>query len=68
MERSKEMQETLDHLSKKIFGRSHSECLANNECVSCGAKAVDFRDELSVKEYQISGMCQKCQDQIFEEV
>jgi uncharacterized CHY-type Zn-finger protein len=26
----------------------------------------DFRDELSIKEYRISGLCQKCQDDIFE--
>lgn len=25
----------------------------------------DFRDELSRKEYKISGMCQKCQDDFF---
>lgn len=24
-----------------------------------------FRDELSLKEYKISGMCQQCQDKIF---
>jgi len=25
----------------------------------------DFRDQASVREYQISGMCQTCQDEIF---
>ena len=25
----------------------------------------DFRDELSVKEYMLSGMCQKCQNHVF---
>ena len=28
-------------------------------------KMEDFRDELSKKEFKISGMCQKCQDKIF---
>lgn len=28
----------------------------------------DFEDELSKKEYQISGMCQKCQNEIFNEI
>ena len=28
----------------------------------------DFKDELSVKEYNLSGFCQRCQDYIFEEV
>ena len=27
----------------------------------------DFRDILSVKEYNISGLCQNCQDDVFEE-
>jgi hypothetical protein len=25
----------------------------------------DFRDALSKREYQISGLCQKCQDEMF---
>ena len=25
----------------------------------------EFRDELSLKEYQISGLCQNCQDEMF---
>ena len=28
----------------------------------------DFKDELSVKEYNLSGFCQRCQDYIFEKV
>jgi hypothetical protein len=27
----------------------------------------DFIDELSKREYKISGLCQKCQDEMFEE-
>ena len=37
-------------------------------CPFCG-KAVDinnFRDELSLKEFQISGLCQSCQDDFFD--
>lgn len=30
------------------------------------ANPEEFRDELSWKEYRISGLCQKCQDQVFE--
>ncbi|MDD5649036.1 MAG: hypothetical protein PHF86_01265 [Candidatus Nanoarchaeia archaeon] len=38
-------------------------------CPFCGIsiKKDDFRDELSKKEFKISGLCQKCQDKIFEE-
>lgn len=36
-------------------------------CPICAKPIVDtdFKDELSRKEFRISGMCQKCQDQVF---
>ena len=36
-------------------------------CPICGQviKTVPFRNEASVKEYKISGMCQECQDDFF---
>ncbi len=34
-------------------------------CVTCNGKVEGFRDELSQKEFLISGMCQKCQDEVF---
>lgn len=40
---------------------------ALGKCPFCG-KPVDpnsFRDELSKREFQISGLCQKCQDDFF---
>lgn len=38
-----------------------------NLCPLCKnpIKMEDFKDYLSRKEYSISGMCQKCQDDIF---
>ena len=42
--------------------------VVEGECPSCGAiinPETDFRDELSRKEYHISGLCQECQDQVF---
>lgn len=32
----------------------------------CGGPATEFTDELSKKEYTISGLCQECQDAIFD--
>ena len=45
------------------------ERIDNHQCVTCpnDINDMDFRDELSVKEYGISGMCQECQDSIFGE-
>lgn len=39
----------------------------NRQCPMCEARINinDFKDELSLKEFTISGMCQKCQDKIF---
>jgi hypothetical protein len=34
-------------------------------CVLCRKVADKFRDELSVKEFGMSGLCQECQDDYF---
>jgi len=36
-------------------------------CVLCQQPASSFRDELSRREYDISILCQECQDEVFEE-
>lgn len=66
-DKSPEMEKTLDDLSGKVFGRKRTETIEGNKCVTCGGDASKFDDELSVKEYSISGMCQKCQDEVFKE-
>ena len=39
----------------------------NNQCPFCGKDMTNptFRDEESKKEYEISGICQECQDDYF---
>ena len=43
----------------------------NDRCIplpiGCGGPATDFDDEVSKREYTISGLCQKCQHAIFGE-
>jgi hypothetical protein len=34
-------------------------------CMNCSGKVEGFDSELSQKEFLISGMCQKCQDDVF---
>lgn len=41
------------------------EAVREQRCAQCGKEAVAFRDELSRKEYAISGLCQPCQDEAF---
>jgi len=51
-----------------IFGVDRVKTITESFCVSCDSKdnnAASFRDDLSRKEYAISGMCQSCQDDIF---
>ena len=65
MQRSKKMQELVDSFSKQAFGRT----MKDPVCLTCGSDKVgqhDFRDSLSIKEFEISHMCQECQDSLFE--
>lgn len=48
----------------KIFPEN-IEKIRNAICVSCGSKIKGFKSELCKREYQISGLCQKCQDSVF---
>lgn len=64
MERSKKMQEFVDGFTEMAFGRK----ISKNACVICGntqVTEIDFTDDLSWREFGISGMCQKCQDDTF---
>lgn len=52
------------NLVSKIF----PEAVKNVEkglCPMCKLEIKGFKDELSKKEFSISGMCQKCQDKFF---
>ena len=59
--KSPEIKEFLE----AVFGRSSS--IGSQVCASCGKSANDFQDELSRREYSISGLCQRCQDEVFND-
>lgn len=40
----------------------------DNKCISCKGDAVEFVDTLAKKEYDLSGLCQTCQDGVFHAV
>lgn len=67
MKRHPELQRFVDEVSKKIHGRTLTESQEKNICVGCGEEIKGFRDELSKKEFSISGYCQQCQDSVFGE-
>jgi hypothetical protein len=39
--------------------------IAAHKCPMCQSDIEGFRDALSKREYEISGLCQKCQDFVF---
>ena len=51
--------------------RAVNEVIQSGKCAWCGASKDKvqngFRDKLSKKEYQISALCQSCQDEVFTE-
>lgn len=59
----------IEELSGRPFTLVYPDALAKIKkgvCPTCDAKIKDFRDDLSYKEYLISGMCQMCQDKSFK--
>jgi hypothetical protein len=48
--------------------KSRTITISEGECMSCdstGIVATSFHDDISRKEYAISGLCQSCQDDVF---
>lgn len=50
----------INEVIEAIFGPD-----VPGRCRTCGRKITGFRDEISKKEYEISHMCQECQDMVF---
>ena len=46
-------------------GRKRVDSIKADVCSWCGKPATEFSDELSRREYTISGFCQSCQDKTF---
>jgi len=53
----------LSSFLEDMFGRTTA--ITNDLCVSCARDASSFRDDLSRREYTMSGLCQLCQDEVF---
>lgn len=45
------------------------ERIDNGQCPFCGEQVLDgdFKDMISREEFVISGLCQKCQDEVFND-
>ena len=60
-----EAKRLLENITRGTFGRSRQDSIRKDICVACGGVATKFNDEISQKEYTISGLCQECQDGVF---
>ena len=52
---------------KQLGFRKEVQRVEQKKCPLCGKpiNMEDFRNEISKREYSISGMCQECQDDVF---
>ena len=68
MATASEKSPAIENFLEALSGRTSA--ITSDKCVAppygCGQDAVHFRDEISAKEYQISGLCQSCQDSVFD--
>lgn len=55
----------IDDLLTSIAGISRQDAANRKICTWCKKPVNFFRDVLSKREYEISGFCQKCQDETF---
>lgn len=55
-------------IMKALGFRKQIKAIAQTKCPFCGKKIdikTEFCDEISRREYKISGLCQHCQDETF---
>ncbi len=59
----------IERFLTATLGHDRRDSIVDNRCVpapiGCGGIANEFTDEISKREYSISGLCQKCQDKFF---
>ena len=57
----------IDNVIKDILGIDRVKSIQSDKCVFGDPPhdATEFRNEISRREYRISGMCQDCQDSVY---
>ena len=59
------LEELFEKLSDSRTASRYGSVKANKTCKICGGRAVLFRDALAKLEYDVSAICQRCQDKYF---
>ena len=59
--------EEMNKVIKELTGIDCNESIEERVCPFChtAIDITEFRDKLSKREWEISGLCQKCQDDMF---
>ncbi len=62
-----EKAQTIDHFLTAVTGVDRMKSISSRTCAECEEKVTvdSFRDDVSFREFHISGMCQTCQDKFF---
>jgi len=59
--------ELLEVLSDPRYKASYARAKATATCIKCKKPARTYRDASAKLEYDVSGLCQDCQDYFFDE-
>jgi hypothetical protein len=55
----------INRLLSSLLGVDREQTINADACVFCSQPATEFKNEISRREFAISGICQKCQDETF---
>lgn len=59
----------MRHLTDQMVIGKHGikagDLIDQGRCPCCAKVVRNFKDELSRREFKISGLCQRCQDEVF---
>lgn len=58
----------VDKFLEKLSGKNRSKTIHNRGCVYCDTPNLKWSNDISRKEYAISGYCQDCQDIVFNPI
>ena len=56
----------IDEFLTTVLGVSRRQVMNRSKCSFCSRPDLEFRDGHSRKEYETSGLCQRCQDLLFK--
>jgi len=65
LKRKPGMQKSLDGLSRGMGFTPQKEAEEKGICSRCKKPVGAFKDDISRREYNITGFCQECQDWLF---